>query len=112
MLDSVLAPNAFVACRSGNLVWIGRPEEAVTFTGKPITFRFVGLDLIEALRQVAANGGARVEADEGVGGRVAPQLERVPWDQAFDVLTLVNGLAWTREGDVIHVGPRRRASSR
>jgi hypothetical protein len=115
VLDSMLAPNGLVARRSGNLVWIGRPEEAGekrTFTGKPITFRFVDVDLVEALRQVASNGGARVEVDDGIGGRVTLQLERVPWDQAFDVLAVVNALTWTRTGDVIHVQARRRGSSR
>jgi type II secretory pathway component HofQ len=45
-------------------------------------------------------------------GRVFFELDEVPWDQAFDLLVRLNGLTWTRTGDVIRVEPARRAPSR
>jgi hypothetical protein len=114
-LERVLAPNGFVARLQGNLVWIGPPREAGekgSFTGAPISFDFVGKDLVETLREIAAHGNAAVEVPQGVMGRVTLKLDKVPWDQAFDVLAVVNGLTWTRTGDVIHVQVRRRGSSR
>ena len=45
-------------------------------------------------------------------GRVFFKLDEVPWDQAFDLLVRLNGLAWTRTGDVIRVEPARRAPTR
>ena len=45
-------------------------------------------------------------------GKVTLKLNDVAWDQAFDLLVRVNGLAWTRTGDVIRVEPQRRAPSR
>jgi len=109
VLDLLLAPNGLVARRNGNLLWIGRPQDAGeerTFTGAPISFDYANKDLLEALREIASLGGARVEVEEGVRGRVTFKLVSVPWDQAFDVLVLVNGLRWTRTGDVIRVERR------
>jgi hypothetical protein len=133
VLERLLAPNGLVARLEGNVLWIGTAGEAGekrSYTGAPIDFEFEGKDLILALREIAAHGGARVEVPEGVGGKVTFKLVKVPWDQAFDLLTRVNGLTWTREavvaapparggpprplrkGDVLHVDPPRRAPSR
>ena len=49
---------------------------------------------------------------EGVGGHVTFKLNEVPWDQAFDLLTRVNGLTWSRAGGVIRVGFREAAHAR
>jgi len=109
-LDRVLAPNGFAALRNGNLVTVGRggelPEKRA-FVGKPIDIDYVDVDLVRALSEIAAHGGARVEVPEGVTGRVTLVLKDVPWDQTFDVLAWVNGLTWTRDGDVIRVAVRR-----
>ncbi len=114
-LERILAPNGFVARLDGNLLEIGRPGEfgpKRAFTGTPISFDYQGKELVETLREVAAHGGATVEAPEGVMGRVTIKLDEVPWDQAFDVLARVNGLNWTRTGDVIRVEVWRRGPSR
>ena len=52
-----------------------------------------------------------MELPEGVAGRVHFKLDEVPWDQAFDLLTRVNGLSWSRRGDVIRVGFRKREAA-
>jgi len=111
VLERMLAPYGYVAQLEGNVLWIGRPGEAGprrTFTGAPLSFDYAQRDLIEALRELAANGRASVEVPEGVAGRVTFKLEDVPWDQAFDLLARVNGLTWSRTGDVIRVGLRKR----
>jgi len=74
--------------------------------------RFAAAALPAHLREIAAHGRAGVEVPEGVGGRVTLKLVEVPWDQAFDLRTCVNGLTWTRTGDVIHVEVRKTVSSR
>jgi hypothetical protein len=111
VLDRVLAPNGFAAQRNGNLVTIGRagdlPEKR-GFSGKPISFDYVDVDLRRALGEIAAHGGARVEVPEGVSGRVTVILKDLPWDQAFDVMAWANNLSWTRAGDAIRVKVRRR----
>jgi len=114
VLDRLLAPNGLVARLDGNVVEIGPPRrfgEKRSFTGAAISFEYKNKDLIETLRETAAHGGASVEVPEGVMGRVTFMLKDVPWDQAFDLLVRLNGLAWTRTGDVIRVAPARRAPS-
>ena len=112
VLEQLLAPNGFVARLQGKVLWIGRPEEAGerrSFAGKPIRFEFVGKGLVEALEEIASNGQASVEVPPGVAGHVTLKLVDVPWEQAFDLLANVNGLTWTRTGDVIHVAVRKRS---
>ena len=83
-----------------------------TFTGEPIDFDFRDVDLIQALREMAAYGSARVEVPEGVTGKVWLKLVGVPWDQALDLVVHTWGLTWTRTGDVIQVARRPRPPSR
>jgi type II secretory pathway component HofQ len=119
-LEQVLAPNGLVAEVRNNVLRIGRPSDVApareagqtkTFTGAPISFDLEKMDLVEALREIAAHGRASVEVAEGVMGKVTLKLNDVPWDQAFDLVVRTNGLTWTRTGDVIRVEPPRRAPS-
>jgi hypothetical protein len=121
VLERLLAPNGLVAEVRGNVLRIGRPSDVApareagqtrTFTGAPISFAFEKKDLVEVLREIAAHGQATVEIPEGVTGWVTFRLNEVPWDQAFDLATRVNGLVWTRTGNVIRVEPQRREPSR
>jgi len=115
VLERMLAPYGYVAQLEGNVLWIGRPGEAGprrSFAGAPMSFEYTDKDLTEALREVAANGRASVELPQGVAGHVTFKLTDVPWDQAFDLLTRVNGLTWSRTGEVIRVGFRERVKSR
>ena len=114
-LERVLAPNGLVARLDGNVVEIGPPRklgEKRSFRGAAISFDYQNKDLVEALREVAAHVHASVEVPKGVTGRVFFKLDEVPWEQAFDLLVRLNGLTWTRTGDVIRVEPPRRAPSR
>jgi hypothetical protein len=111
VLDRLLAPNGLVARIDGNVLEIGQPANLGgkrPFTGAPISFDYKDKDLIETLREVAAHAHASVEVPEGVMGRVTFMLNDVPWDQAFDLLVRLNGLTWTRTGDVIRIEPRFR----
>ena len=114
-LERLLAPNGLVARLDGNVLEIGPPRKfggKRSFRGAAISFDYQNRDLVEALREVAAHAHASVEVPEGVMGRVFFKLDEVPWDQAFDLLVRLNGLAWTRTGDVIRVELPRRAPSR
>jgi hypothetical protein len=111
-LEQLLAPNGLVARLEGNVLWIGRPEEAGerrSFTGRATSFEYVDKDLVDALQEIAANGGVRLDVPPAVQGRVTFKLDAVPWDQALDLLLRANGLTWTRTADVIHVRVRQRS---
>lgn len=106
--------NGLIARRTGNVVWIGHAHEASphrTFSGRPIDVDYANGELKTVLLEVAAaHGPAKVEFPEGLGGRVWIKLQKVPWDQVFDLLVNVNALSWTRRGDtfVLSVKPRPR----
>ena len=60
-------------------------------------------------RRSPANGHCERRGATEVAGHVTLKLDDVPWDQAFDLLATVNGLTWTRTGDVIHMAVHRRS---
>jgi hypothetical protein len=114
-LEAILAPSGYIALHEGNVTLVCRPEDAPTkraFVGRSIDLDYQDVGLVQVLREVAGHGGVRVEIPDGVIGKVYLKLVGVPWDQAFDLLTHVNGLTWTRAGDVIRVEPRNGGPSR
>jgi hypothetical protein len=42
----------------------------------------------------------------GIRGLVTIRPVQVRWDHAFDVIVNINGLSWSREGDVLSVRQR------
>jgi Secretin and TonB N terminus short domain len=105
-LDRVLAPNGLAYTLTGPVLEIASPRELPTpraFVGKPIDFDFKRVDLREAFRQVAAKGGRRLTLPPGLAGSVTFKLVGVPWDQAFDLVARLNGLAWDDDGHTIRV---------
>ncbi len=106
-LDRILAPNGLAFALAGPVLEIAPPRELPTpraFHGKPIDFDFKGVDLREALRQAAAKGARDLTPGPGLAGSVNFKLVGVPWDQAFDLVARLNGLAWEDDGRTIRVG--------
>lgn len=106
-LDLVLSPNGLAANRVGNLIEIGPPKRLGTrrhFDGDLIDIDHKGTDLVSCLENLAAKGGKTLTIDSSVQGQVTIMLQRVPWDQAFDVIARLNGLTWKAEGRSIRVG--------
>jgi hypothetical protein len=106
-LDRILAANGLAVSIVGTVVEIAPPEKLPPprrFVGAPINIDFRSLDLHEALRDIAKNGGREVDVRPGVKGRVTVKLMGVPWDQAFDLLVRLNSLAWKQQGTRIQVG--------
>jgi hypothetical protein len=106
-LDRMLAPNGLAASLVGPVLEIGRPEDIEPprrFDGKPIDVDFKDVDLQEGLRDIAERGGRELAAESPLTGRVTINLQGVPWDQAFDLVARLNGLAWKRDGTRMRVG--------
>ncbi len=109
VLDRALATVGLAANRVGNVVEIGPPTRLGTgsrFDGRPIDVDFEGVDLLECLRRIAANGGRMVSGPPQPSGKTTLKLTQVPWDQAFDLVVRLHGLAWKREGATIRVDLR------
>src|SRR6185503_4579710 len=72
-LDRMLAPNGLAASHVGPVLEIGLPERLGTrrdFTGRPGLVDFKEVELPDALRQIAADGGRDVVVDPSVAGHV------------------------------------------
>jgi hypothetical protein len=106
-LDRILAPNGLAASLIGPVLEIGRPEDLPPhrrFVGKPIDVDFKDVELQEALRDIAKRGGRELGAGSPLTGEVTIKLQGVPWDQAFDLVARLNGLAWRQDGTRLRVG--------
>jgi len=77
----------------------GRPTEGVTFHKLAATPPRSAL----LSRQPARGSALAREVAAGIAGRVTLNLVAVPWDQALDILVLVNGLEWKRDANVVRV---------
>ena len=75
------------------------------FTGKRITIDLKDADIHNVLRLLAKEGRINVIASEDVQGTITLHLERIPWDQALDVILRTKGLTQRREGDIVWVTP-------
>ena len=65
--------------------------------------------LARRVRLVRPPGRVRALTSPEVAGHVTLRLERVPWDQALDVVLRVNGLEQRRQGSRVEIAPRRAA---
>jgi type II secretory pathway component HofQ len=113
-LGRILAPNGLSFDLAGPVLEISRPEELPPhreFAGRPTQVDFRQVELREALGRVAKSGGRTVSVPPGVAGTVTLRLSDVPWDQAFDLIARLNGLAWKDDGKTIRVALRTAASS-
>ncbi|MBM4319948.1 MAG: hypothetical protein FJ125_08290, partial [Deltaproteobacteria bacterium] len=85
----------------------GRQVEAgrERFTGKRITLDLRDADIHNVLRLLAKEGRINIIASEEVAGTITMHLERIPWDQALDVLLKTKGLTQSKEGEIIWITP-------
>ena len=89
---------------NGNLISIAQAPElpdGQTFTGTAISIGFEDVDLSEGLARIAADAGASVDIQEGIGGRITLILKDVPWDQALHTIAWANNITMTRKDDVV-----------
>ena len=119
-LDQILAANGYAYQWEDNVVWVSPAQKLLPqrrYTGRRIDVDWgsgrgaasasAERDLKEGLAELAAAGGVGLEIDSAVEGRVTLRLSQVRWDHAFDIVTRVNGLEWTREGSTLKVFPLR-----
>lgn len=77
-----------------------------SFTGTPITLKLKDADVHEVLRLISEASGFNIVIHPSVSGRITLSLERVPWDQALDVVLTTLKLAADRSESVLRVMPR------
>lgn len=82
-----------------------RATLAVEFQGEPMSLNFQDVEIRAVLQMMADYAGINLVASDRVQGRVTLRLERVPWDQALDLVLRSKGLGQRQEGSVILVAP-------
>ncbi|MFH1148766.1 MAG: type IV pilus secretin PilQ [Pseudomonadota bacterium] len=75
------------------------------YTGQKVSLDFQSADMHNVLRLLAEVSNLNIVAGEDVAGKVTMKLNKVPWDQALDVIIAANGLGMMRTGDIIRIAP-------
>ncbi len=85
---------------------LGEETGSQRFHGKPISVDFKDVDLKDFFRLIHEISGLNVVVDPDVRGTLTIVLDRVPWDQALDIVLRDNGLASELQGNVLRIATR------
>ncbi len=106
-LDEILRNAGLVWTLEGKVLWIHRPGYALdgdrTFTGEPINLRLNDADIHLVMENFSKITGFTIEVEPGIETMITVNLKEVPWDQVFDLMLRINGLAFTHDDDVLTV---------
>ncbi len=73
------------------------------FYGKKISIETNSMNVRDALRFVAEEGGVNMVLADNIKGNVSLKLRDIPWDQAFVVIMKAKDLGYVRQGNVLRV---------
>jgi len=73
------------------------------YTGELISMNLKDIDLKDFFRMIHEVSGLNIVVDSDVTGAVTMVLDRVPWDQALDLVLRDNGLGKTLDGNVLRI---------
>ncbi|UCH97319.1 MAG: TonB family protein, partial [Candidatus Aminicenantes bacterium] len=117
-LDWMLQWNGLDMIYKGNVLRILKADPAnkdlkktmkkKKYTGKPMGFNFHNADIIDVLKVISKIAGLKPEIAPGVTGKVTVQLEKIPWDQALDLMLELNGLDWQVKGKVLKIFKKKK----
>lgn len=86
-------------------VVLSSPEDRPRYTGEKISLNLKDADLRDVVSSFAELSGLSFVVDPEVKGTVTVTLKDVPWDQALELILMVNGCSSVREGKVVRVAP-------
>jgi type IV pilus assembly protein PilQ len=81
------------------------PDTGKVYTGQEISLDFQNADIRNVFRILHEISGKNFIIGEDVRGRVTLKLDKVPWDQALDLVTKMNRLGIAEEGNIIRIAP-------
>lgn len=81
------------------------PENSTTsrFSGQMLTLDFVDLPLVDFFRVMSEEAGINIVLDPKVKGSISIKVEKLPWDQIFDMVLVNHSLDKQIEGNLIRV---------
>lgn len=75
------------------------------YSGTPISLNLQDADIEHVLRLIAEVGEYNLILDENVSGTVSLKLEKVPWDQALDLVLQQKDLGMVQRGNILRIAP-------
>ena len=87
------------------------PEEVVSaetgkvYTGQKISLDFQDADIRNVFRILHEISGKNFIIGNDVKGKVTLKLDQVPWDQVLDLVTRMNKLGVSVEGNIVRIAP-------
>ena len=85
--------------------------EVTTYSGKRISLNLVDVDVKQVFRLFHEISGLNFVIDPEVSGNVTIVLDRVPWDQALDLILKNNGLDKEFENNVLRIASTQKLAS-
>ena len=76
------------------------------YSGEPISVNFKDVDLKDFFRLIHEISGLNVVLDPSVRGNLTLVLDRVPWDQALDIVMANNNLDKQLDGNVLRIASK------
>jgi type IV pilus assembly protein PilQ len=73
------------------------------YIGRRISLDFQQADISNVLRLIAEVSGFNMVIGEGVKSKVTMKLASVPWDQALDMILMMNGLGKIKQGNILWI---------
>jgi len=94
-----------IACAANEL----QPNSVVTAPAAKniISLDIKGMDVVDAIKMLAARSGMNIVIGKNVVGKVTLFLKDVDVNDAFDIIILANDLAFEKKGDIINVMTQR-----
>ena len=83
----------------------GEGDQAITYSGRTISFDFQNIPVRSALQQIANETSLNFVISDSVTGDMSLRLKDVPWDQALDTIMQTKGLARRQQGNVVWIAP-------
>ncbi|MBI4482740.1 MAG: type IV pilus secretin PilQ [Acidobacteria bacterium] len=73
------------------------------YTGEPISVNLVDVTLVDFFRLISEISALNIILDPNVQGTLTIKVEKVPWDQLFDIVLKNNGLAAQLQGNIVRI---------
>ncbi len=89
-----------------------RRKEKFPYSGEKLSLNFQDIEVRSVLQLIADFTGLNLVASDSVGGTITLRLQKVPWDQALELILKTKGLDKRKVGNVLMVAPAREIAQR
>lgn len=89
-----------------------RNAERFAYTGEKLSLNFQDIDVRSVLQLIADFTNLNLVASDTVQGGITLRLQKVPWDQALDLVLKTKGLDKRKIGNVLLVAPADEIAAR